>query len=64
VTDLLKVARRRERAGQSSCWPSAPELLGESVALLRDPAQPDDLVVGGQAFNPSIPRVCKQVEEA
>jgi predicted NBD/HSP70 family sugar kinase len=62
ITDLLRVAR----AGN----PKAKELLaerarvlGEAVALLRDLLNPDELVVGGQAFT-EYPEAMEQVEAA
>ncbi|OBG23353.1 ROK family protein [Mycobacterium sp. 852002-51057_SCH5723018] len=62
ITDLLRVAR----AGN----PQAKELLaergrvlGEAVALLRDMLNPDELVVGGQAFT-EYPEAMEHVEAA
>jgi predicted NBD/HSP70 family sugar kinase len=62
VTDLLKVARGGNEQGKELLAERA-RVLGESVALLRDLLNPDDLVVGGQAFT-EYPEGMKQVEEA
>jgi len=51
------VARNSDRDGRGTAREGARELLnerarvlGESVALLRDVLNPDEIVVGGQAF--------------
>ncbi|KUI10093.1 hypothetical protein AU190_24130 [Mycolicibacterium acapulense] len=46
---LLKTARQGSRPAQDLLVERA-RVLGEAVALLRDMLNPDDLVVGGQAF--------------
>ncbi|OBI84027.1 ROK family transcriptional regulator [Mycobacterium sp. E740] len=46
---LLKVARQGSRPAQDLLAERA-RVLGEAVALLRDMLNPDDLVLGGQAF--------------
>ncbi len=46
-----------------TCSPSAGRVLGEAVALLRDMLNPDELVVGGQAFT-EYPEAMEQVEAA
>ncbi|WP_326548217.1 ROK family protein [Mycolicibacterium sp. ND9-15] len=46
---LLKVARQGSRPARELLAERA-RVLGEAVALLRDMLNPDDLVVGGQAF--------------
>lgn len=46
---LLKVARQGNERAQALLAERA-RVLGEAVALLRDMLNPDDLVVGGQAF--------------
>ena len=49
VTEVLKAARGGNQQAQELLDERA-RVLGESVALLRDLLNPDDLVVGGQAF--------------
>ncbi|WP_407685231.1 ROK family transcriptional regulator [Mycobacterium sp. HUMS_1102779] len=49
VTDLLRVARAGNRQARELLAERA-RVLGEAVALLRDLLNPDELVVGGQAF--------------
>ncbi|WP_155769545.1 ROK family transcriptional regulator [Mycobacterium asiaticum] len=49
MTDLLKVARAGNQQARALLSERA-RLLGEAVALLRDLLNPDELVVGGQAF--------------
>jgi predicted NBD/HSP70 family sugar kinase len=49
VTELLRVARGGNQQAKDLLAERA-RVLGESVALLRDLLNPDDLVVGGQAF--------------
>jgi predicted NBD/HSP70 family sugar kinase len=62
VTDLLKVARGGNEQAKGLLAERA-RVLGESVALLRDLLNPDDLVVGGQAFT-EYPEGMRQVEDA
>ena len=49
VTEVLKAARGGNEQARELLAERA-RVLGESVALLRDLLNPDDLVVGGQAF--------------
>ncbi len=49
VTDLLRVARAGNQQAKDLLAERA-RVLGEAVALLRDLLNPDELVVGGQAF--------------
>jgi predicted NBD/HSP70 family sugar kinase len=49
ITELLRVARNGNRQAKDLLAERA-RVLGEAVALLRDLLNPDDLVVGGQAF--------------
>ncbi|KUH82004.1 MULTISPECIES: ROK family protein [unclassified Mycobacterium] len=46
---LFKIARQGNRPAQELLAERA-RVLGEAVALLRDMLNPDDLIVGGQAF--------------
>jgi predicted NBD/HSP70 family sugar kinase len=62
VTEVLKAARGGNQQAQELLGERA-RVLGESVALLRDLLNPDDLVVGGQAFT-EYPEGMKRVEEA
>jgi predicted NBD/HSP70 family sugar kinase len=62
VTDVLKAARSGNQQALDLLDERA-RVLGESVALLRDLLNPDDLVVGGQAFT-EYPEGMKRVEEA
>ncbi len=62
VTEVLKAARGGNQQAQELLNERA-RVLGESVALLRDLLNPDDLVVGGQAFT-EYPEGMKRVEEA
>ena len=62
VTEVLKAARGGNLQAQELLDERA-RVLGESVALLRDLLNPDDLVVGGQAFT-EYPEGMKRVEEA
>ncbi len=62
VTEVLKAARGGNRQAQELLNERA-RVLGESVALLRDLLNPDDLVVGGQAFT-EYPEGMQRVEEA
>ena len=62
VTEVLRAARAgnqqaRDLLGERS------RVLGEAVALLRDMLNPDELVVGGQAFT-EYPEAIDQVEAA
>ncbi|OOK68744.1 putative transcriptional regulatory protein [Mycobacterium kansasii] len=62
VTDLLRAARAgNQQAGDLLA--ERARVLGESVALLRDLLNPDELVVGGQAFT-EYPEGMEQVEKA
>ena len=49
VTAVLRAARQGDEAAVALVTERA-RVLGEAVALLRDMLNPDDLVVGGQAF--------------
>ncbi len=49
ITELLRAARAGNEQARELFGERA-RLLGESVALLRDLLNPDELVVGGQAF--------------
>jgi predicted NBD/HSP70 family sugar kinase len=49
VTAVLRAARQGNQQAQALLAERA-RVLGEAVALLRDMLNPDDLVVGGQAF--------------
>lgn len=49
VTAVLRAARRGDEQAAALVAERA-RVLGEAVALLRDMLNPDDLVVGGQAF--------------
>ena len=49
VTEVLRAARNGNQQAKDLLAERA-RVLGESVALLRDLLNPDDLVVGGQAF--------------
>ncbi|OBG36591.1 ROK family transcriptional regulator [Mycobacterium sp. E3198] len=62
MTDLLRVARAGNRPAQDLLAERA-RVLGEAVALLRDVLNPDELVVGGQAFT-EYPEAMGQVEAA
>ena len=46
---MLRAARQGNEAARELLAERA-RVLGEAVALLRDMLNPDDLVVGGQAF--------------
>ncbi len=53
MTALLRKARQDDQqggAGARALLAERARVLGEAVALLRDLLNPDDLVVGGQAF--------------
>ncbi|ORC02864.1 ROK family transcriptional regulator [Mycobacterium persicum] len=62
VTDLLRAARAGNQQA-SDLLAERARVLGESVALLRDLLNPDELVVGGQAFT-EYPEGMEQVEKA
>ena len=62
ITDLLRVARAGNQQAKDLLSERA-RVLGEAVALLRDLLNPDELVVGGQAFT-EYPEAMAQVEEA
>jgi predicted NBD/HSP70 family sugar kinase len=62
VTEVLKLARSGNEQAKELLNERA-RVLGESVALLRDLLNPDDLVVGGQAFS-EYPEGMARVEEA
>jgi predicted NBD/HSP70 family sugar kinase len=62
MTDLLRVARAGNEQAKELLGERA-RVLGEAVALLRDVLNPDELVVGGQAFT-EYPEAMEQVEEA
>ncbi|MGB8405384.1 MAG: hypothetical protein WCE30_15085, partial [Mycobacterium sp.] len=56
-------AARGGNAGARELLAERARVLGEAVALLRDMLNPDDLVVGGQAFT-EYPEGIALVEEA
>jgi predicted NBD/HSP70 family sugar kinase len=62
MTDLLRAARAGNQPAKDLLAERA-RVLGEAVALLRDMLNPDELVVGGQAFT-EYPEAMGQVEEA
>ena len=62
ITDLLRVARAGNRQAKELLTERA-RVLGEAVALLRDLLNPDELVVGGQAFT-EYPEGMAEVEAA
>jgi predicted NBD/HSP70 family sugar kinase len=62
MTDLLRVARSGNQPARDLLAERA-RVLGEAVALLRDMLNPDELVVGGQAFT-EYPEAMARVEEA
>lgn len=62
VTAVLKAARRGDERAVALVTERA-RVLGEAVALLRDMLNPDDLVVGGQAFT-EYPEAMGTVEAA
>lgn len=62
LTGLLKAARAGNEQATELLTERA-RVLGEAVALLRDLLNPDDLVVGGQAFT-EYPEGMEQVEAA
>ena len=62
ITDLLRVARAGNLQAKELLAERA-RVLGEALALLRDLLNPDELVVGGQAFT-EYPEGMEQVEAA
>ena len=62
VTELLRAARNGNQPAKDLLAERA-RVLGEAIALLRDLFNPDDLVVGGQAFT-EYPEGMEQVEAA
>jgi predicted NBD/HSP70 family sugar kinase len=60
MTDLLRVARAGNQQARD-LLAERGRVLGEAVALLRDLLNPDELVVGGQAFT-EYPEAMEQVE--
>ncbi len=62
MTELLRVARAGNAQAQELLAERA-RVLGEAVALLRDLLNPDDLVVGGQAFS-EYPEATAQFQAA
>lgn len=62
ITDLLRVARIGNQQARDLLEERA-RVLGEAVALLRDLLNPDELVVGGQAFT-EYPQAMEQVKAA
>lgn len=62
ITDLLRVARAGDQQARELLAERA-RVLGDAVALLRDLLNPDELVVGGQAFT-EYPEAMEQVQAA
>lgn len=62
ITELLRVARAGDQQAKDLLAERA-RVLGEAVALLRDLLNPDELVVGGQAFT-EYPEAMEQLEAA
>jgi predicted NBD/HSP70 family sugar kinase len=62
VTELLRAARNGNQQAKD-LLAERGKVLGEAVALLRDLLNPDDLVVGGQAFT-EYPEGMAHVEAA
>jgi predicted NBD/HSP70 family sugar kinase len=62
MTELLRVARAGNPQAQDLLAERA-RVLGGAVALLRDMLNPDELVVGGQAFT-EYPEAMEHVEAA
>lgn len=65
VASLLQVARNGDRGGRGGARQLLNErarVLGESLALLRDLLNPDEVVVGGQAFT-TYPEGMAEVEK-
>ncbi|BDY29507.1 ROK family transcriptional regulator [Mycolicibacterium mageritense] len=62
LSSVLRAARQgHEKAGELLA--DRARVLGEAVALLRDMLNPDELIVGGQAFT-EYPEAMPQVEAA
>ena len=62
ITELLRVARAGDQSAKDLLAERA-RVLGEAVALLRDLLNPDELVVGGQAFT-EYPEAMEHLEAA
>lgn len=63
IAALLQVARNNDRGeGARQLLTERARVLGESVALLRDVLNPDEIVVGGQAFT-TYPEGMAEVEK-
>jgi predicted NBD/HSP70 family sugar kinase len=62
ITELLRAARQGNQQAKD-LLAERGRVLGEAVALLRDLLNPDDLVVGGQAFT-EYPEGMEHVEAA
>jgi predicted NBD/HSP70 family sugar kinase len=62
MTELLRTARAGNQQSRDLLEERA-RVLGEAVALLRDMLNPDELVVGGQAFT-EYPEAMEHVEAA
>ncbi|WP_141682122.1 ROK family protein [Mycobacterium malmoense] len=62
IADLLRLARAGNE-GAKDLLDERGRVLGEAVALLRDMLNPDELVVGGQAFT-EYPEAMQRVEAA
>ncbi|WP_422749873.1 ROK family protein [Mycobacterium sp. WMMD1722] len=62
LTAVLRAARRGNGPARALLTERA-RVLGEAVALLRDMLNPDDLVLGGQAFT-EYPEAMSEVETA
>jgi predicted NBD/HSP70 family sugar kinase len=62
ITELLRAARNGNQQAKDLLVERA-RVLGEAIALLRDLLNPDDLVVGGQAFT-EYPEGMEHVEAA
>jgi len=62
ITELVRAARNGNQQAQE-LLAERGRVLGEAVALLRDLLNPDDLVVGGQAFT-EYPEGMEHVEAA
>jgi predicted NBD/HSP70 family sugar kinase len=62
ITELVRVARAGNQQARELLAERA-RVLGEAVALLRDLLNPDELVVGGQAFT-EYPEAMAEVQAA
>ena len=62
ITDLVRLARAGNQQAKD-LLAERGRVLGEAVALLRDLLNPDELVVGGQAFT-EYPEAMEHVEAA